>query len=779
MRSNCDRPHPQAFGGRPVATSRTGSLEEGTRLGDVQVRSRVHTTARGSVYEAVQAGLGRDIVLAVPDAPAGSEAGRRFKAAAVRLAAVDHPHVLAVYDVREADDHLIAAQRASKAPRLADALADGPLDPAAAVAVIEQLAGAVAALERAGVGTLVPTTRTVVLDGPRTNPEALFAAAEALLEPAADSDATAAFGTLLGELTTGRRDPGAAAVPAALRPVVAPGAYPTPSALAAAAREAVPARRPARSGRGRVVAIAVLALLTSAVAVALALTRDRGESAAPRSTPSASAPAARIVGTIPVGGVPASIGAGEGGIWVGRVDGRLVRIDPARRRVVGSPVRFGRPARDANITVRAGAGAVWASDGHSGVIARIDPRSARVTDRLRPGGAIEGFTVSGGTLWIVHRPPGANEDQLTRLDTRTLRAIGPPVPVGLTALDVEVDGPLGWVSDSRSGRITRVDSRTGARRTIRPAVQPFNSALRDGRLWVGDLAGGTVTRVDAGTLRVVEPALHLDHPFTVVVLGDAVWVASVIDWFNPGSRNRLYRIDPRTGRVAGRPLTLEPHIGWPVAGNGALWIPLQDRHAVAAVRPVTPQPAAAPVTRPSPGVRTGPLVPGLVRAPRFVAPLTMRVAGDGWLVDAADRDYLQLAGIRQPKLALGIAVPTQVFDERGAVHRARTPGRILAAMRGNRFLRVGPTLHRRIGGVPATGVRMEIRGNPGVPPFCFHACIPVLGWEHNAIGAERGSATRMWFFQRGGKLLVAAEGAPDERSLSVTARILDTVRFVS
>jgi hypothetical protein len=83
-------------------------------------------------------------------------------------------------------------------------------------------------------------------------------------------------------------------------------------------------------------------------------------------------------------------------------------------------------------------------------------------------------------------------------------------------------------------------------------------------------------------------------------------------------------------------------------------------------------------------------------------------------------------------------------------------------------------------GVAARGVRFDIRGNPPAPPFCIEACGPLLGWTQNTIGAERGfGEMRMWLVERGGAVFVASENAPDERSLSVTAAMLDSVRFTS
>jgi hypothetical protein len=93
-------------------------IERGTTIGDLRVESRERTTAGGSVYRAVQAGLGRAVALHVLDAAPESEIGRSFLADAGRLASVDDPGILPVYEVRIVDGRIVALARFSDGRRL-------------------------------------------------------------------------------------------------------------------------------------------------------------------------------------------------------------------------------------------------------------------------------------------------------------------------------------------------------------------------------------------------------------------------------------------------------------------------------------------------------------------------------------------------------------------------------------------------------------------------------------------------------------------------------------
>jgi CHASE2 domain-containing sensor protein len=102
----------------------------------------------GVVYEAVQLTLGRPVALKLID-PARAD-DQEFRARFVReshvAAALEHPHVIPVYEAREDGGLLFIAMRLVPGPSLADVFAsEGPLPPERAVALAVQIAGALGA----------------------------------------------------------------------------------------------------------------------------------------------------------------------------------------------------------------------------------------------------------------------------------------------------------------------------------------------------------------------------------------------------------------------------------------------------------------------------------------------------------------------------------------------------------------------------------------------------------------------------------------------------------
>jgi virginiamycin B lyase len=114
-----------------------------------------------------------------------------------------------------------------------------------------------------------------------------------------------------------------------------------------------------------------------------------------------------------LGRAPVAAAAGFGSIWVAdELDGRLFRVDPATRRVVGV-LRVG-PAPTA---VAAGVGAVWVANTGSGTVSRVDPRTSRVDRTFRVGRAPRGIAVGGGAVWVATTGSGT----VRRIDTRSGR----------------------------------------------------------------------------------------------------------------------------------------------------------------------------------------------------------------------------------------------------------------------------------------------------------------------------------------------------------------------
>jgi serine/threonine-protein kinase len=107
----------------------------------------------GVVYEAEQLTLGRPVALKLidPSRVDDEEYRARFVRESQIAAALEHPHVIPVYEAREDDGLLFIAMRLVRGPSLADVLASrAPLPAAQAVALVAQVASALGAAHARG-----------------------------------------------------------------------------------------------------------------------------------------------------------------------------------------------------------------------------------------------------------------------------------------------------------------------------------------------------------------------------------------------------------------------------------------------------------------------------------------------------------------------------------------------------------------------------------------------------------------------------------------------------
>jgi serine/threonine-protein kinase len=129
-------------------------LAPGSTVGRYQLRSRLGGGAMGVVWLAVDPDLERRVALkliapALADDP---DFRTRFLREARAAAAVDHPHVLPVYEAGTADEQLYLAMRYVPGVDLATRLArSGPLDLEATVRLVDHLAAALAAAHAVGI----------------------------------------------------------------------------------------------------------------------------------------------------------------------------------------------------------------------------------------------------------------------------------------------------------------------------------------------------------------------------------------------------------------------------------------------------------------------------------------------------------------------------------------------------------------------------------------------------------------------------------------------------
>ncbi len=290
---------------------------------------------------------------------------------------------------------------------------------------------------------------------------------------------------------------------------------------------------------GGVPVAAVLALGVVLLVGVYALLATRPEPAQP--------PGPKVVARLEPGGVLDQVQAGFGSAWAfDRIDDKLLRLDPATRRVIA------RIGVRAGIAISVGSDAVWVTEGVNDLV-RIDPRTNRIAARiLLERGAFSGGVPLpiGDAVWVV------GEQRALRIDARTNR-LTKAITVARSGYAVRggavLDGDL-WLASSDL-RLVRLDGRTGAvKATFRV---PFGGELVAfaGGLY---LANSTeAARLDPATGHTMWRARYAD-------IGAAAEARGLI-WVESRDRNgdRVIAIDPRNGRTV-----TSVHVG----EFGVLWL---------------------------------------------------------------------------------------------------------------------------------------------------------------------------------------------------------------
>jgi DNA-binding beta-propeller fold protein YncE len=169
-------------------------------------------------------------------------------------------------------------------------------------------------------------------------------------------------------------------------------------------------------------------------------------------------PPSAIVKVVPKGGqtqeIPfgqegiADIAVGGGYVWVANHRrARVSRLDPATGHRLSRPVGLGAHR------VAYGDGQVWVSN-YDDITITQNTRAMdnQITVPFGQRGPL-GIAVSGHTLWVA----SYLDDTVSRIDTRTGKPIGDPIPVGRNPLSIVAHGKSAWVANVASGSVTRID----------------------------------------------------------------------------------------------------------------------------------------------------------------------------------------------------------------------------------------------------------------------------------------------------------------------------------
>jgi DNA-binding SARP family transcriptional activator/ABC-type branched-subunit amino acid transport system substrate-binding protein len=241
----------------------------------------------------------------------------------------------------------------------------------------------------------------------------------------------------------------------------------------------------------------------------------------------------RVVKTLEPGGLPVELVAGEGAVWIGTVgpgsDANSVagvsRVDPRSGKVTARlklPGARGGVLPTAGLPrIATGAGAVWAIN-PDGSVSRIDPKTGRLAARIRLEHPAWTIAAGDAGVWFLSLEDGS---AVTGIDPRT-NAVSQTVRTGAPFLwGVAVGAGSVWATSRETGLLWRVEpGRRPVSRTIDVRKGVTSVAFGENAIWTGNYVDGTVSRIDVGTNRVTERT-DVDAPQSIAAGAGSVWVS--------------------------------------------------------------------------------------------------------------------------------------------------------------------------------------------------------------------------------------------------------------
>ena len=158
-----------SFGDQPVVVDSSARLSPGARLGTYLIEGLLGVGGMGEVYRARDTELGRQVAIKILPRATLDDPDRRARLdkEARLLAALNHPHVAAIYGVAQADGVRGLVLELVEGSTLAERLTEGPLPVTEALRVAVQIADALDATHEKGIvhRDLKPANIKITPDG--------------------------------------------------------------------------------------------------------------------------------------------------------------------------------------------------------------------------------------------------------------------------------------------------------------------------------------------------------------------------------------------------------------------------------------------------------------------------------------------------------------------------------------------------------------------------------------------------------------------------------------
>src|SRR4051794_29802617 len=219
-------------------------------------------------------------------------------------------------------------------------------------------------------------------------------------------------------------------------------------------------------------------------------------------------------------------------------------------------------------------GSLWVANYGSSTVARVDPRTNRVTARINVGATPCGLAVGGGALWV----DGYGTNVIEKIDMRRLRVVK-RIKVGSQPYDVTYAFGAVWSSDNGSDVVSRIDPARGKVVKRLPVPYAAGFAVARGYVWVGATHGTKLVRIDPRTNAVKVIDIGIEAPAWLAGSGAGGWAAAQA---GPGGR-----VAPASAAVVARVDAGAGASDGSVAVDGSVWIPLRLGGAVVRIDPAT------------------------------------------------------------------------------------------------------------------------------------------------------------------------------------------------
>jgi sugar lactone lactonase YvrE len=140
------------------------------------------------------------------------------------------------------------------------------------------------------------------------------------------------------------------------------------------------------------------------------------------------------------------------------------------------------------------AGSIWTASVEQNLVLRIDPRTGHVLARI-PVPKPWWISSGDGGLWVSSDSIGALRIDPGKNRVRAVTRIPDPSSID----EVVVGGGDAWVTNSRTGTVTRIDTSGHVVATYRTGAGAHEPSYSAGALWVTNQDAGTLVRIDAKT----------------------------------------------------------------------------------------------------------------------------------------------------------------------------------------------------------------------------------------------------------------------------------------